>query len=159
MRTHQREVKKNAGKRKSKSNAYNDFRFIYTKARHGLGEVIRSTSEKFRQELKRDWTVVQRTPHLIRLRSAQAEQVNDRQPRGASPGVVGRPHRDRGAVTASASNRCFRPFSLASGRLLNIGLALVPPKQMFDQRVFPVGLPVFEYFLGKRKSVMAHLQA
>ena len=104
-------VKKNAGKRKSKSNAYDDFRFIYTKARHGLGEVIRSTSEKFRQELKRDWTVVQRTPHLIRLRSAQAEQVNDRQPRGASPGVVGRPHRDRGAVTASASNRCFRPFS------------------------------------------------
>ena len=159
MRTHQRGVKKNAGKRKSKSNAYDDFRFIYTKARHGLGEVIRSTSEKFRQELKRDWTVVQRTPHLIRLRSAQAEQVNDRQPRGASPGVVGRPHRDRGGRYCQCQQPLFPTVFLASGRLLNIGLALVPPKQTSDQRVFPVGLPVFEYFLGKRKSVMAHLQA
>ena len=74
--------------------------------------------------------------------------------------MVGRPHCDRGAVTASASSvaplsvRDFRGSTafLASGRLWNIERAAVPPKQMSDQRVLPVGLSVFEHFLGKRTA-------
>ena len=72
--------------------------------------------------------------------------------------MVGRPHRDRGAATASASSiapLAIRDFGgptvlLASGRLWNIDLAAVPPNQMSNQRVLPMGFPVFEHFFGMR---------